>query len=181
MGIRESRSDIGSLMRNLYFRIADFFTHLKKRHKKSVIVERTAETAKSTNKELRYVERLSSGQINNYANKARLILIETAKRRTLITYDSLMYKLNCGPGRNLCGDIVRRVSEIEIAEGRPTLSAVVIRSDTRMVGGGFFGLPNTPDSIKRSNWEEWRNPQLSMEEQEYWHSELQKVYEYWQL
>jgi len=179
MDIRESTPDLGSRMKVLFFRIADFFTHLKKRKKKYGIVERTAEANKFPNTELRYVERLSSDQLDDYADKARLILIETAKRRTLITYDTLMYKLNCGPGRDLCGDIVRKVSEIELAEGRPKLSAVVIRSDTRMVGGGFFGLPNTPDSIKRSSWEEWRNPQLSMEEQDYWHSELQKVYEYW--
>jgi hypothetical protein len=90
-----------------------------------------------------------------------------------------MYKLNCGPGRELCGDIVRKVSEIELAERRPKLSAVVIRSDTRMPGGGFFGLPNTPNSIKRSKWEEWRNPLLNLEQQEHWRDELLKVYNYW--
>jgi hypothetical protein len=74
---------------------------------------------------------------------------------------------------------VRKVSEIKLAEGIPKLSAVVIRSDTKMVGGGFFGLPNTPDSIKRSKWEEWHNPLLNLEEQEYWNDELRKVYYYW--
>jgi hypothetical protein len=163
----------------LYSRITDFFAHAKKRHKKSITTERTTEATQFPNRELQSVKRLSPNQLDDYANKARLILIETAKKRTLITYDTLMYKLNCGPGRNLCGDIVRRVSEIELAEGRPKLSAVVIRSDTRMVGGGFFGLPSTPDSIKRSQLEEWKNPQLTTEEQEYWHSELRKVYDYW--
>ena len=74
---------------------------------------------------------------------------------------------------------MRKVTGIELAEGRPKLSAVVIRSDTRMVGGGFFGIEDTPDSIRRSKWEEWSNPMLSTEEQEYWHIELQKVYDYW--
>ena len=166
-------------MHTIYYKIVDFFTHLKTRHKKPVIVNRTHEAAKSPDKELRYVERLKPDQLDDYADKARLILIETAKRQTLITYDTLMYKLNCGPGRKLCGDIVRKVSEIELSKGRPKLSAVVIRSDTRMVGGGFFGLADTPDAIKRSRWEEWKNPQLSTEEQEYWHSELRKVYDYW--
>jgi hypothetical protein len=142
-------------------------------------VNRTDESARLPNKEPRYVERLKPEKLNDYADKARLILIETAKRQTLITYDTLMYKLNCGPGRKLCGDIVRKVSEIELAEGRPKLSAVVIRSDTRMVGGGFFGLADTPDAIKRSTWEQWKNPQLCTKEQEYWHGELRKVYNYW--
>jgi hypothetical protein len=142
-------------------------------------MRKKVEAAKSSNGELQNVERLSPRQLGDYAEKARLILIEVAKRRTLITYDTLMYKLNCGPGRKFCGDIVRKVSEIKLAEGIPKLSAVVIRSDTRMVGGGFFGLPNTPDSIKRSKWEEWHNPLLNLEEQEYWNDELRKVYYYW--
>lgn len=166
-------------MKILSSRIVNLFTYIKKRHNKSVTVNRTDEAAKLPNEELKYIERLRPDQLSDYVDKARLIIIETAKRQTLITYDTLMYKLNCGPGRNLCGDIVRKVSEIELAEGRPKLSAVVIRSDTRMVGGGFFGLPDTPDTLRRSKWEEWRNPQLDTEEQEYWHSELRKVYDYW--
>jgi len=142
-------------------------------------MKKKIEADKFPDRELQGAERLSPYQLGDYAEKARLILIEIAKRRTLITYDSLMYKLNCGPGRKTCGDIVRKVSETELAEGRPKLSAVVIRSDTRMVGGGFFGLPGTPDSIKRSKWEEWHNPLLNSEEQEYWSDELRKVYYYW--
>jgi len=177
--IREYTFNTGSRIKILFLGIADFFTHRKRRHKTSVTVRSTTEVAKFPDRESYHIERLGADQIEDYAEKARLILLEIAKRRTLITYDSLMYKLNCGPGRKFCGDIVRKVSEIELAEGQPKLSAVVIRSDTRMVGGGFFGLPNTPDSIKRSKWEEWHNPLLNLEEQEYWNDELRKVYYYW--
>jgi hypothetical protein len=179
MGIREHISYTGSRLKILPYRIADFFTFAKKRHDKSVILKRVAKATKSPNGKLQNIEQLRPYQLDDYVEKARLLLIQTAKRRTLITYDTLMYKLNCGPGRKLGGDIVRKVSELELAEGRPRISAVVVRSDTRMVGGGFFGLPGTPESIKRSKWEEWSNPQLDLKAQEYWHNELQKVYDYW--
>ena len=122
---------------------------------------------------------ISNQELDEYAEKAQAILIKIAKRRTLITYDTLMYKLGCGPGRELSGDIVRRVSELELSEGRPKLSAVVIRGDTRTVGPGFFGLPGTPDHSSRSNSKEWNNPNITLEEREYWQNELKKVYDYW--
>ena len=125
------------------------------------------------------IEQLRPYQLDEYIEKARSILVKTARSQTLITYDTLMYKLNLGPGRKVCGEIVRKVSEVELSAGRPKLSAVVVRSDTRMVGGGFFGLPNTPESVKRSKWEEWHDPIINLEAQEYWHDELRRVYEYW--
>jgi hypothetical protein len=179
IGIRECTLKIGSRIKTLFCRIAGFFTHLKKRHEKSVIVEGTNKVPEFLKGGSYSIERLAPDQIEEYVEKARLILIRTGKRRTLITYDTLMHKLDCGTGRKFCGDIVRRVSEMELAEGRPKLSAIVIRSDTRMVGGGFFGLPDTPASIKRSKLEEWTNPLLNLEEQDYWQSELKRVYDYW--
>jgi hypothetical protein len=169
----------GAYIGILSSRIADFFTDAKNRLKEFITVKRKSQVNRLSTVELKNIERLGRDQIDEYIDKARLVLIETAKRRTLITYDTLMHKLGHGPGRTFSGDVVRKVSELELAQGRPRLSAVVIRSDTRMVGGGFFGLPNTPDSMKRSKWEEWSNPQLSSEEQEYWHNELRKVYDYW--
>ena len=118
-------------------------------------------------------------ELREYSEKARLILIGVAKRRTLITYDSLMYKLGSGPGREYSGEVVRRISEDELQAEHPKLSAVVVRSDTKMVGGGFFGLPETPESVRRSSLVQWRNPELNIEEQEYWHNELRKVYDHW--
>jgi hypothetical protein len=179
VGIRKYMLKKRAFISILSSRIPDLFIYAKNRLKKFITVKRKSEGNRLSTGELENIERLGRSQIDEYVDKARLVLIETAKRRTLITYDTLMHKLGHGPGRTFSGDVVRKVSELELAEGRPRLSAVVIRSDTRMVGGGFFGLPNTPDSVKRSKWEEWSNPQLSSEEQEYWHNELRKVYDYW--
>ncbi len=123
--------------------------------------------------------RLMPHELREYSEKARPILVGIAKRRTLITYDSLMYKLSCGPGREYSGEVVRKISEEELEAGRPKLSAVVVRGDTKMVGGGFLGLPGTPESIRRSKLPEWGNPELNVDEQKYWHSELKRVYDYW--
>jgi hypothetical protein len=171
-----------SYIRDLIFKIVGF----SQSHKKTLarifgFKNRTTITEHRSKWNLKGIEyyNLDQRQLEEYSEKARVILTRIAKQRTLITYDLVMHELGCGPGRKICGAIVRRVSEIELAEGRPKLSAVVIRSDTRMVGSGFFGLPGTPDSVKRFKSEEWQNPQLSLAEQEYWHDELKKVYEYW--
>jgi len=169
-------------MKNLIFKFVDFFRSSAKKHVKRFGIKKRMTSMENRPKlELESMEQynLDQHQLEEYYEKARVILIKTAKRRTLITYDTLMYGIGHGPGRKTCGAIVRRVSEIEIAEGRPKLSAVIIRGDTRMVGGGFFGLPGTPDSVKRSNSAEWQNPYLSPAEQEYWGDELRKVYDYW--
>jgi hypothetical protein len=118
-------------------------------------------------------------ELREYSEKARPILIGIARQRTLITYDSLMYKLGSGPGREYSGEVVRRVSEEELKAGHPKLSAVVVRSDTRMVGGGFLGLPGTPELVKRSRLSEWTDAELNVDDQKYWHSELRRVYDYW--
>jgi len=125
------------------------------------------------------MNRLMPHELRNYSERARPILVGIAKRRTLLTYDSLMYKLGVGPGREYSGEVVRKISEDESQDGHPKLSAVVVRGDTKMVGGGFFGLSGTPELVQRSSLVEWRNPELNLKEQEYWHSELKRVYDYW--
>ena len=179
MGIIETMSHIVLRMNTMNSKIIDFFTLVKKCPRKSSTKKGTAAISSFPEVKLENIEGLTLDQLDEYCNEARTILIETAKRRMLITYDTLMYKLGLGPGRRSSGTIVRRVSEIELAEGRPKLSAVVVRGDTRIVGGGFFGLPSTPDSVKRSNPAEWQNPHISPAEQEYWRNELKKVYDYW--
>jgi len=123
--------------------------------------------------------RLQPDSLREYVERARPILIEVARRRTVITYAELMNRLG-GPGRAYIGEVIGRISEIELQAGRPKLSAVVVRSDTRTVGGGFFGFPDTPQAIRRSRPEEWQNPYLTETDREYWHNQLQEVYRYWQ-
>lgn len=119
------------------------------------------------------------GILETYIERARPILIEVAKQRgKTITYGNLMDRLGWH-GRRYIGHVVGRISEIEYENGRPRLSAVVVRADTRMVGGGFLGLPGTPENVRRSTRDEWQDFKLSKADQEYWRGELGKVYDYW--
>ena len=122
--------------------------------------------------------RLSPDILGKCIAMARPILVEIAKKKTTITYKELMDRMGGSPGRGYVGEVVGRISEIEWKAGRPKLSAVVVRSDTGMVGGGFFGLPGTAGSIRRSTGD-WQNPKLSKPEQRYWRDELAKVYDHW--
>lgn len=124
--------------------------------------------------------RLWPDTLEAYVERALPILIQVAKRRTVITYAELMNRLDGGPGRAYIGEVIGRISEIELEAGRPKLSAVVVRSDTRMVGGGFFGFPDTPQIIRRLVPEEWQNHYLSEADEEHWQGQLEEVYRYWQ-
>lgn len=115
-----------------------------------------------------------------YVERARPILIEVARQRTVITYGDLIDRMGGGPGRGYIGEVIGQISEEEREARCPKLSAVVVRSDSQMVGGGFFGLPDTPDAIRRSSPEEWQDPFLSEADYQYWHNQLQEVYRYWQ-
>lgn len=116
--------------------------------------------------------------LGEYVRRAQPILIEVAKRGAFITYGELMKKLG-GPGRGYIGEVIGQISETEVSEGRPKLSAIVVRSDTQMVGGGFFGLPQTPEAIRRTAPEKLQDPNLSDADFKYWQGELQEVYRYW--
>ncbi len=103
-----------------------------------------------------------------YVKNVRPILIEVAKKRTVTTYSELMERLD-GPGRAYIGEVVGEVSIIESREERPLLSAVVVRKDTKMPGEGFWGLTYETQSAKSE-----------VDRRNFWESELNKVYDYWQ-
>jgi hypothetical protein len=121
--------------------------------------------------------RLSPETLAEYVERARPILAEIARQKGMITYRKLMNRLG-GPGRAYIGEVVGRISEIECQNGRPRLSAVVVNAGTNTVGGGFFGLPGTPQNIRRSTRQEWQNPKLSKADKRYWQQELARVYAY---
>jgi len=123
--------------------------------------------------------RLRPDTLREYVQRARPILIEVAKREALITYGELIDRLGGGPGRGYIAEVLDQISRTECNERHPKLSAVVVRSDTGMVGGGFFGLPQTPAAIRRLTREEWQNSRLSEADRQYWQNELQEVYRYW--
>lgn len=122
--------------------------------------------------------RLLPETLKAYVERARPILIEVAKRQRRINYTDLMRRLG-GPGRAYIGEVVGGISETEYRNERPKLSAVVVNATTGMVGGGFFGLPGTPENVRRSTRDEWQDFKLSKADQEYWRGELGKVYDYW--
>jgi hypothetical protein len=78
------------------------------------------------------------------------------------------------------GEVLDRIVDLERDVDRLKLSAVVIRADTRMVGGGFFRLRDTPIELLRTSPEEWRNPRLSAADWNYWQKQLNYVYKRWQ-
>ena len=124
------------------------------------------------------MRRLSPGILEECVEMARPILVEIAKAEMTIKYKQLMNMMGNRPGRGYIAEVLEQISRIEYKAGHPKLSAVVVRADTGMVGGGFFGLPGTPESIRRSNGE-WQNPRLSKADEAYWQDELRKVYYYW--
>lgn len=122
--------------------------------------------------------RLSRGTLERYKERALPVLIQVAKERGVISYGELTRRLG-GPGRAYIGEVVGEISEDELRAGRGRLSAVVVRSDTGMVSGGFFGLPKTPAELERKAGE-WQNAQLTEEERSYWQDERDRLYTYWQ-
>lgn len=121
--------------------------------------------------------RLLPETLAGYVERAWPILMEIARQRGTITYRELMSRLG-GPGRGYIGEVVGRISEIEYQNGRPKLSAVVVNAGTSMVGVGFFGLPGTPENVRRLTRQEWQNPKLSEADKEYWRQELARAYDY---
>ena len=69
--------------------------------------------------------------------------------------------------RNRIADILDEISRCEYADGKPLLSAVVIRKDTNIPGRGFFELakslrlPGVDDDVL------------------FWVKEVQRVHDYW--
>ena len=58
---------------------------------------------------------------------------------------------------------------MNVEQSRPLLSAVVVRKDTKMPGEGFWGLTYEAQSAKTGG-----------DRRNFWESELNKVYGYWQ-
>ena len=90
-------------------------------------------------------------------------LIKVAKGKKTIYYSEL------GINRRWVGEIVGDISIYEREQGRPLLSAVVVRKDTKMPGEGFWGLTYETQSAK-----------TGVDRRNFWKSELNKVYNYWQ-
>jgi hypothetical protein len=116
-------------------------------------------------------------------------LIDVAKRGKTITYGELMEEFgiprgNPKPGVGI-GAVVGDISQHENDQGRPLISAIVVRAQTGTEirpkgtpGGGFFGLPGIPNHLNRPA-SEHSNQRLTEEEQQFIKAEQQRVWEYW--
>lgn len=87
-------------------------------------------------------------------------LIEVARTRRLITYREVGEELNIPAWWRQLGRLLGEICIYEHAQGRPYLSAIVVRGDTRRAGSGFWGLPDISAGI---SWEHYRD-----EVWEYW-------------
>ncbi len=103
-------------------------------------------------------------------------LIEVAKKETLITYQELSNVCKLGlhmqdnpHDRQEIGKIVGEISVYENENKRPLLSAIVVSKLKKNPGIGFYELANDLDLHIDSNKKE-----------EFWITELSKIYKYWQ-
>lgn len=95
------------------------------------------------------------------------VLVERAKRRELITYGELMDEI--GTGRGYIGQVIGGVSRLELEQGRPPLSALVVRKASMKPGPGF--CENLLADYDR--WEPGEDREAA------WQRELNRVYEEW--
>ena len=76
--------------------------------------------------------------MERYVPVARVALTEAAREKaTTLTYGELMPSLG---GRGYIGQVLDELNRREHEQGRPLLSALVVRADTGMPSRGFFGL-----------------------------------------
>jgi len=122
-------------------------------------------------------------------SNVRQKLIDVAKRGGTITYGELMKEFGIPRGHRKpgvgIGHVVGEISEHEHSQGRPLISAIVVRANSGTAicpkgvpGGGFFGLPGIPSRLARSE-SDWANPQLTKEEQKFLLAEQHRVWQYW--
>ena len=116
-------------------------------------------------------------------------MIQVAKGGSTITYGDLMREFRIprghrNPGIGI-GAVAGAISEVEHSQGRPMLSAIVVRADSRTraspqghPGGGFLGLDAIPASLKRSPSAQ-QIAALTAEEQKYVREEQERVWRYW--
>lgn len=116
-------------------------------------------------------------------------LIEVAKKRETITYGELMKEFGIPrghpkPGIGI-GCVVGEISDYEYSNGRPLLSAIVVRANSGTgicplghPGGGFFGLDGIPVHLERPA-SVYSNPTLTTDEQEFVKEAQERVWGYW--
>lgn len=99
--------------------------------------------------------------------KVRAVLIEMASLRKKVSYSRLAqladldFDHKMSNDRRLFGLLLGEVAREEYSRGRPLLTALVVRKDTREPGKGFLGLEGFPKT------------------RDFWETELKRVYDFW--
>ena len=115
------------------------------------------------------------------------LLIGAAKKERLITYGEVGRKIGLFIGSEYfqlkIGFVVGACSEYEAIEGRPLISAIVVNSNTKYPGQGFWGLSRVPDNIrldvKYSDIES--GYKMTPEMLDFWTSEVQAIFDWWRV
>ena len=92
-----------------------------------------------------------SGEVTHYSDVAPLLGLDMSRESD----------------RARIGELLDEVSSFESQNGRPLLSAVVIRADLNMPGPGFFGLATRLGLLHGNN------------RVVFWARELTRVHDYW--
>jgi len=136
-----------------------------------------------------------------YVKKAYPVLVTTAKEGGYITYGALgqkigLYSPDYFPKK--IGEVAGGCSLYEWEEGRPLISAIVVRGDEDWEeawemknrldlgpgrpGLGFWGFPSMPDDLRKDYWEDrGKAPPEHVQARriEFWDREVKKVHNYW--
>ena len=98
--------------------------------------------------------------------------IQAARNKQPITYGEIAKIMGLPPsGDHMAketGQILGEISEYEHLHNRPLLSAVVVRSDKKIPGEGFFTLARELGELEE-NMDEWT----------FWKREIKMVYDTW--
>ena len=96
----------------------------------------------------------------NYGLRQRLI--EVAGRKATVTYSELSPTAPRAIGRKL-----DEINSVELAAGRPMLTAVVVTKETGKSSAGFFAQARAWGRFDGNNWDA------------FWQQELQAVWDHW--
>ena len=110
--------------------------------------------------------------VNEKFDKVYCKLIQAARNKQPIFYGEIAEIMGLPPsGDHMAretGKILGEVSEYEHSHNRPLLSAVVVKSDKKIPGKGFFTLARELGKLEEG-----------MDERSFWERELEEVYDTW--
>lgn len=108
-------------------------------------------------------------------DELRGILIHQARQCMTISYSELARLLQTVHMHHRAPHFQRLIREVngdELAAGRPSLAALIVRKDSGIPGGGFF--THLPPHLP-----EYSEGALAPDLLTYWQAELQAVCDYW--